>query len=42
MHISTEEELQEADRVFHHKLLEARRGIRPRMEIITTIEEPPD
>ena len=40
--ILSEEELQEADRVFHNKLLEARRGIRPRTEITKTNEEPPD
>ena len=38
----SEAELQNNDRVFHNKLIEARRGIRHRSEPITLNEEPPD
>ena len=39
---TSEAELQNNDRVFHNKLIEARRGIRHRSEPITLNEEPPD
>ena len=37
-----EDTLLEADRIFHGKLLTARRGTREQLDTIITTEEPPD